>query len=1086
MKVHEYNEMMAYMLRPRQKFAIGGGIFVGEELPNNREGFKSYTKKLVDQKFLNRSETNFEDLTPKQQKLFKEGKLFTARIKSVYDPVTETSKLKNVFGDSNMIDVLLGDVIPEDLTKLPDDLSPRGIAAEKIRKMIVKNYLDTLPKGEVINLDATVKKLNEIIQEATNGKISITDKSVLTSVLNDKKLNTNKIRAPKNLKEAKEIFYKTKGGYDATKEEIDTKASELNKKYKLEDKGIAFTSKTTTAGKNVMMLRFSGDPFKEIKNVTKPFTEDGIKELENILVPITKTKEFKDYSAKAGQLEGSVKAGKTKLTYNQDKLFDYLLNQEGPISREQVIKDFKKFGYDKGILRKAIGNLHANMYRALDPANPRGARFLADNYNSDQIKNVLDKVKNNFPGDFYKRTFEDLLIDAYGKDAKKYKPLADKLKKFRELQKKLKDSGVAAEFIAQLDHVIPFNFLQLIREGANPSELLRVKAYPGELNQAKFKGTFDKKLSIAKEIFDKTGDRTLLDTMNELRSFLPEDMGTVSATGKRVVDYGARPFNLKTMLTEQQAKFGEVYERTQNFLNNPKVISLLQDAGISLRAIGQLKKLNVPGFLNTFNKILKENPDLRVELGDPYREIENQYAQLNTGTMSDVSPINLSEKELLAGTTKGEDPFPYEAALPAGVAIGQYGPQILNALKGVGKVGLKTVGSLPAAGLFAGSTIMDNLEEGKNIADAVVDPLVGIELLLPETVKSLGPLMARAARVSTPVGATITGLGTLKDRTLGMMQSADALTMQPYQENLVDEYAAKRYRGYEKGGIVSSIGRVGFADGPEDPSKRKFMKIMGGLASLPVIGRFFDIGEKAAPVVQNIFTEIQKLKNSQTIMPDWFPTFLDKFRREGTAENIFKKKKVEISKAEYDKAFAEGRGEYHFTDVARTKEYKANNPDHMDYYKLEDTDELIGTTYTNEKIPGVKVDDFDGEVAVTWENDYSQPVAIQYVKPGMEGPDLGRLDKFEAGYADKQLKPEGEFAAVDQEVFATDPDGGFDTNAVVVESLDDMMEGTTRVMEEYATGKPVRTLSRGEGKVIEAEVRAESAAEMADDFDDFE
>ena len=86
--------------------------------------------------------------------------------------------------------------------------------------------------------------------------------------------------------------------------------------------------------------------------------------------------------------------------------------------------------------------------------------------------------------------------------------------------------------------------------------------------------------------------------------------------------------------------------------------------------------------------------------------------------------------------------------------------------------------------------------------------------------------------------------------------------------------------------------------------------------------------------------------------------------------------------------------------------------------------------------------------------------------------------------------PEGEFAAVDQEVYATDPDGGYDTNAIIVQSLDDMMEGTTRVMEEYATGNPVRTLSKGEGKVIEAEVRAEqaaeSAAEMADDFDDFE
>ena len=96
----------------------------------------------------------------------------------------------------------------------------------------------------------------------------------------------------------------------------------------------------------------------------------------------------------------------------------------------------------------------------------------------------------------------------------------------------------------------------------------------------------------------------------------------------------------------------------------------------------------------------------------------------------------------------------------------------------------------------------------------------------------------------------------------------------------------------------------------------------------------------------------------------------------------------------------------------------------------------------------------------------------------MQGPDLGRLDKYEAGFADRKLKPEGEFAAVDQEVYATDPDGGFDTNAVIVESLDDMMEGTTRVMEEYATGKPVRTLSKGEGKVIEAEVRAESMREQ--------
>ena len=46
------------------------------------------------------------------------------------------------------------------------------------------------------------------------------------------------------------------------------------------------------------------------------------------------------------------------------------------------------------------------------------------------------------------------------------------------------------------------------------------------------------------------------------------------------------------------------------------------------------------------------------------------------------------------------------------------------------------------------------------------------------------------------------------------------------------------------GGLI----RQGFADGPEDPSKRKFMKIMGGLASLPLVGKFFK-REKAAIVI---------------------------------------------------------------------------------------------------------------------------------------------------------------------------------------------------------------------------------------------
>ena len=88
-----------------------------------------------------------------------------------------------------------------------------------------------------------------------------------------------------------------------------------------------------------------------------------------------------------------------------------------------------------------------------------------------------------------------------------------------------------------------------------------------------------------------------------------------------------------------------------------------------------------------------------------------------------------------------------------------------------------------------------------------------------------------------------------------------------------------------------------------------------------------------------------------------------------------------------------------------------------------------------------------------------------------------------------RIKPQFKATENDYRNYATDPDGGYEANAVVVESLDDMMEGTTRVMEEYATGKKTK-LSRGEGRIIEAEIRAEqaaeSAAEMADDLGDFE
>ena len=52
-------------------------------------------------------------------------------------------------------------------------------------------------------------------------------------------------------------------------------------------------------------------------------------------------------------------------------------------------------------------------------------------------------------------------------------------------------------------------------------------------------------------------------------------------------------------------------------------------------------------------------------------------------------------------------------------------------------------------------------------------------------------------------------------------------------------------------GIYALGGRIGFAKGPMDPSRRYFMKVMAGIMSIPVVGKFLKPAAKVVPVVQD-------------------------------------------------------------------------------------------------------------------------------------------------------------------------------------------------------------------------------------------
>ena len=169
------------------------------------------------------------------------------------------------------------------------------------------------------------------------------------------------------------------------------------------------------------------------------------------------------------------------------------------------------------------------------------------------------------------------------------------------------------------------------------------------------------------------------------------------------------------------------------------------------------------------------------------------------------------------------------------------GRSLLTALKVLGQPSI-------AAGIAADELRQGNIKTG------------GAALLAPELVGSFAPAgrgilstigriaanpFGKAARAFTPVGAATIGAGALYD-VYKEYERRQALTDEErLEEDLErDEAADEMMVGAAEGG------RIGFADGPKDPSKRKFMKLMGIMSLLPFgIGKGFKMAEKAAPVV---------------------------------------------------------------------------------------------------------------------------------------------------------------------------------------------------------------------------------------------
>ena len=143
--------------------------------------------------------------------------------------------------------------------------------------------------------------------------------------------------------------------------------------------------------------------------------------------------------------------------------------------------------------------------------------------------------------------------------------------------------------------------------------------------------------------------------------------------------------------------------------------------------LGGLRKGNVPLFLKEMNDILKKNPALKDKLAelpmfDEYRDIQNQYAALDTGTMTDV----YTGPKILKKET--EEGLPAET-LPA-IAAATYKP-----VKALAKGAFRGIVSPLAGAGFATSEFVDINPFSDEFGSLKEDPnvsLAGIEMLYPD------------------------------------------------------------------------------------------------------------------------------------------------------------------------------------------------------------------------------------------------------------------------------------------------------------------------------------------------------------------
>ena len=473
--------------------------------------------------------------------------------------------------------------------------------------------------------------------------------------------------------------------------------------------------------------------------------------------------------------------------FDQNKLAaEYILNTEKPTldGLKKIIGDTAAGVSEKqgrNLVRSAESlatRVYINSLKSLTNKLTKTdeGRSVYKNFSARDVEAIKNKVRQ-IPGftSYYEREITDLVADAYKNDEAKKTKALKKIAQFKKINKSLSKKF---KVNMVLDHPLSFDFINKAAQGADPEELIRVRPLPERVNA--FKTFLDERVPIITEGLKKNpGSKEFISMRDDVMSIADElkiPFPKISNKGTIITPAAAKIGDKP--IEQDIRRAGQIQNAFRNFVQRISNDPRIQRLGININKLKDLSKLpnvNLKAYDKAVSDFIKKSgkfgfvvaapylaatkgPEFARKLGLVDRDFE-QTAAVGEAPITE-KPVSLGEKALYGG------------AGASAAALGtKTGRNIL------GKA-FRILGT-PLAGLgFAGTNVYSKMKEGQSLADAVVDPITGLELSFPglfkENISKIIPerFQGRAARFGrrllgfgrfggalTPVGLGLATLG---------------------------------------------------------------------------------------------------------------------------------------------------------------------------------------------------------------------------------------------------------------------------------------------------------------------------------------